>query len=191
MLALFSINFFVQAEEVRDDSTGVTFPKEISINEEGKSFNLKATGVATRKKFFVKVYSIAHYLQDNGFQNKGDIVQAIMDDNYAKQFTMKWVHEASSSKIQEGYYESFKNTLGADYSRLEGQINQFVKLFNRDAQKGDEYILQWLPGGKIEVIFNGSKAGTVVDKNFAVALWNLWFGSKSVVKKSDLTSLVH
>ena len=73
---------------------------------------MQATGVATRKKFFVKVYSVASYLQD-GANPGGDVVQAIMQDQKAKQLTLKWVHEASPEKVQDGYRESFRNAVGA------------------------------------------------------------------------------
>lgn len=195
-LRFFSLFFclsslFVYAEgEVRDNSTGVTFPREVSFEEDGKQYQLQATGVATRKKFFVKVYSIASYLQ-SGFDTQKDILPEIMSNDTAKQLTMKWVHEASSAKIVETFKDSFHNSLSdADYNRLQGEINKFLQFFNQDVQKGDEHILRWLPGGRIEVIINGKNVGNVTHKDFAKGLWNIWFGQKSPVNRGDLISLV-
>jgi Chalcone isomerase-like len=186
----FSSLFLYGVEDVRDNSTGESFPSEISFDDNGKSYKLEITGVATRKKFFVKVYSVAHYLQD---ANKAgaDKFAYILEDDKAKQLTIKWVHEASSGKIQDGYIESFKGTLSSEeYAALQSDINKYVQFFNQDARKGDEHVLRWLPGGDIEVIINGQKVGSITNSAFAKGLWSVWFGDKSVVNKNNLTSLL-
>lgn len=185
------LSLYVYAEDIRDDSTGVSFPSEVSFEKDGKQYQLKATGVATRKKFFVKVYSVASYLQAGVENASGDKFQQIMQDDKAKQLTLKWVHEASADKVQEGYRDSFKNTLSeSQYSQLQNEINAFTHFFNQNVQKGDEHILRWIPGGYVEVIINGNKAGSLTNQEFAKGLWSIWFGSKSVVDRNNLVSLM-
>lgn len=95
-------------EEIRDSATGEAFPREVSFSQNGKDYQLQCTGVATRKKFFVKIYSVASYLQKGVDSKSGDKFQLFEQDEYAKQLTLKWVHEAGSARILEGYQESFK-----------------------------------------------------------------------------------
>jgi hypothetical protein len=169
--------------DVNDPSTGVVFPSEISFDANGQKYNLKETGVSTRKKFFVKVYSVASYIQDGATKND------LLEDGKAKQLTMKWVHEADAQKIQDGYKESFKTTLSsAENTQLTNEINKFVSFFSKPAQKGDEYILRWIPGGTVQVILNGTEAGTITNPEFAKGLWSIWFGTKSVVDKEKLSA---
>lgn len=191
-LSLASVALFAQTEEIRDSSTGSFFPREVTVTYEGKSYTLQATGVATRKKFFVKVYSVAHYLQKDAFPVNGDKFAEILTDGKAKQLTIKWVHKADAKKVQEGYLESFKNSLTAEeFTGLKSKIEQYAHFFAADVQKGDEHILRWFPGGTIEVVINGEKAGSITDPAFAKGLWSLWFGDKSVVDRNQLISLMN
>lgn len=191
-LFLSFISLSLSAEDkIKDPLTGETFPLVVSFEHEGTQFHLQATGVSTRKKFFVKVYSVASYLQDGADTTGGDKFDLILQENKAKQLTLKWTHNASAKKVQEGYIESFKNTLSEnDYNQLQGDIKKYIQFFNLDVQKGDEHILRWLPGGYIEVLINGHKAGTLTNPIFAKGLWSIWFGAKSVVNRNNLTSLM-
>lgn len=190
MFCLFSLALHAEGE-IRDSSSGTSFPRDISFDDNGKTIHLQATGMAVRKKFFVKVYSMAHYLQDGASVRQGNVLQEIMNDNRAKQITMKWLHEASAEKQKEGYMETFRKVLTEnEFDQLQSDINQFISYFNQDAKKGDEYIIRWLPGGKIELMMNGKRVGSLKDKNFAKALWSIWFGDKSVVNRDNLISLV-
>lgn len=189
VFCLFSISLF--AEEIRDNSTGITFPNEVSFSENGKEFRLQATGVATRKKFFVKVYSIASYLQEGQANISQDKFAQIMQDDKAKQLTIKWFHDASAEKVQDGYKESFRKVLSdTDYNQLQKEIETYVHFFNQNVQKGDEHILRWIPGGNVVVIINGNKVGNINNQDFAKGLWNIWFGPHSVVDRDNLTSLM-
>lgn len=191
LFGLLSFGIYAQ-NDVRDASTGETFPSEVSFEYEEKNFHLQATGVATRKKFFVKVYSIAHYLQTSGaVPPNADKFQVIMNDDNAKQFTIKWLRSVNAEKVREGFMESFSKSLSpSDFSSQQADINKFVHLFNRNVQKGDEDVIRWLPGGYVEVVLNGSKAGSIKNVDFAKALWNIWFGSNSVVDRNNLVSLM-
>lgn len=187
---LVTVSLFAQ-KDISDSSTGETFPSNVSINHDGKDYQLKATGVSTRKKFFVKVYSIAHYLQDSAFGKSADKLKEIMSDNNAKEFLIKWVRSVDAKTAADGYRDSFKGALtSAEYSQLQSVINQYISFFNQDIKEGDEHVIRWLPGGYIEAIINGNKAGNITNPDFARALWSVWFGSKSVVNRDGLVSLM-
>lgn len=182
VLSLLSFGFFITSlygADITDSSTNISFPAEVTVTDNGKQITLDATGVATRKKFFVKVYSVAHYLE------KGANANQILDDSKAKQLTLKFVHEASADKLRNSYQESY-HANGGDPS-LNNELNKFLSFFS-DTAKGDEHTIIWLPGGHVEVFINGTKTGELTNPAFAKGLWNIWFGNKSVVDKDKLTS---
>lgn len=178
--------------EIVDSSTRETFPREISFEANGKNYQLEATGVATRKKLIVKVYSVAHYLQKGVAQPNTDIFEVIMSDDNAKQITMKWVRDVGADKVLETFQEAFRKAFpGEQYGKMLGVINQFLPFFSQGAHKGDEFDLRWLPAGYVEVLINGKKIGNVTNKEFAQGLWSIWLGPGSIVNRNDLVSLVH
>ncbi len=188
-LAILSLPLLAFAD-IKDDSTGEVFPSTVTIDKGGQKFTLNATGVATRKKFFVKVYTVAHYIEGSLNPN-ADIFQQILQDGKAKQLTIKWVHDAPVDKVKTGFQESFQNALSADQlNQLQPDINKYIALYTQDVKSGDQHVLQWLPGGNVAVLINGKQVGTFSNKDFAVALWSLWFGPKSFVNKDKLVSLV-
>ena len=191
MLSLFSPLSTYAADEISDTATGVTFPKEVSFDAQGKDYQLDATGVSTRKKLIIKVYSVAHYLQKGAHKAGGDKIQEILSDQNAKQLTIKWVRGVTSEQIQEGYRDSFKAAIAEPaFGQLQNEMNVFVGLFKNKADKGDEHVIRWIPGGTIEVYLNGEKAGSIKNEAFAKGLWGIWFGSKSVVNRDNLISLM-
>lgn len=174
--------FNLQAQEtITDNNTRISFPKEISFEANGKNYQLDATGVATRKKLVIKVYSIAHYLQ------KGVGPQDVMSDKAAKQFTIKWARDVPVDKVQGAFNDAFQKVFSQqDFAKLGPDINKFNQFFNKEAHKGDEYIIRWVPEGTIEVLINGQKAGAINNKDFAQGVWNIWLGPNSVVNRGDL-----
>ncbi|MCB1149123.1 MAG: chalcone isomerase family protein [Chlamydiia bacterium] len=172
--------------EVVDKSTGASFPSTVNFSSGGTDYALNATGVATRKKFIVKVYSIASYLQSDG-KSAGDI----MNPSFAKQLTLKWQRDVDGARVKDGYLESMKASMsGEQFAKVKPQVDQFLALFDNGAKEGDEHVYRWIPGGKVEVLINGSQVGTVEGEEFASGLWAIWFGPKSVVNKADLTSML-
>ena len=51
-------------ETVKESSTGKTFPVSIVVTHNGKDVPLTLTGTTVRKKLIIKVYALAHYMQD-------------------------------------------------------------------------------------------------------------------------------
>lgn len=189
-LALFCACHLHADNEVKDSATGAVFPAEVSFDYQGKTYELEATGVSTRKKLVFKVYSVAHYLQKGAAKGK-DRLQEIMSDANAKQLTIKWTRDVPAAKVQEGYEESLRNSIPEPaYSKLQTVIKTYIAFFNHDVTKGEENVIRWIPGGNIEVLINGEKVGTVSNLEFAKGLWDVWFGNKSVVNRDNLISLM-
>lgn len=194
-LSCFALFFACSAHAengVTDKSTGESFPSAVSFNADGKDYQLDATGVSTRKKLIIKIYSVAHYLQKGVAKDK-DKLQEILSDANAKQLSIKWVRAVPADKVQEGYNESFKTAIpDPAYTQVQTAIKTYLAYFNQDVQKGDEHVIRWIPGGNIEVQINGKTVGTITaGPEFAKGLWDIWFGQKSVVNRDALMSLMN
>lgn len=174
-------------KEVKDESTGLTFPDKVTIEKDGKTFQLTNTGVATRRKLIVKVYSIASYLQDGAFKG-GDKFQVLESDEFAKELILKFNHEVSAEKLRNSFLESFKNNLSpADYSNLQPIIDRTLGVFT-DVKPGDELVIRALPGGYVDLSLNGKELIKDTNAGFVKALWATWIGPNSVVKRENLVS---
>lgn len=177
--------------KIEDSTTRVEFPDKVVFESSGKQVEMKATGVATRSKFFVKVYSVAHYLQDPVAGDNNKIFEEIFDRSKAKQLTLTWVRGVDTKRIQDGFQESFEKTMTReDHDRLLSEIKEFIAFFDKDAKEGDRYVIRWVPEGKIEVEINGTKRGEVTNIDFAVATWGIWLGPKSIVNRNKLIGLI-
>jgi len=186
------LTFRLEAQNViKDEATGESFPSQVSFDYDGKTYQLDATGVAIRKKFFVKVYDIASYLQKGSAVSGGDKFDQILDDNKAKQLSIRWLHEGPLDKIKGSYQEAFQTVFNdSQRAQLQNQINTYTGMFTQDARKGDEYTIRWLPGGYVEVLINGNKVGSLKNAEFAKGLWSIWFGPNSVVNRDSLVSQI-
>jgi hypothetical protein len=190
LILLFTANIYSMEETVQDNITGISFPKKISFDHEGKNYSLDVTGIATRTKLIVKVYSIAHYMEPMSNEKaKGDIFEQILDSKKAKQFTTVWLRNIEADKIISGYIESFEKVLGPNTSSMQKQIDQYLSFFG-GVHANDQHIIRWIPDGSIVVYINKEKKGVIKDEKFARVLWSVWFGKNSVVKRDNLVSFL-
>lgn len=173
--------------EIVDQSTGASFPDQVTISYKDKEHILKATGVATRKKFFVRVYSIAHYMEDSNTLPSGtDKFTAVLNSPKIKQLISKWDRSVNQKRVVDAYRESFKKTLSSsEYSALQTDIDTYLSYFG-SVNKGDNYTLTWFPDGMLTVEINGEEKGVIQNPQFARALWGIWVGPKSVVSRNEL-----
>jgi len=175
------------SKEVKDESTGLTFPEKVTIEKDGKTYQLSNTGVATRRKLIVKVYSIASYLQDGAFKG-GDKFAPLLGDEFAKEIIIKFNHDVSGEKLRASFEDALKSNLSqADYGSLQQQITQVLGVFN-DVKPGDEYVIRALPGGYTAILQNGKELSSLTNSTFSKALWATWVGPNSVVKRDNLVT---
>lgn len=175
------------AQQLTDKATGKSFPAQVSFQYNGKQFKLDDTGVATRKKLFIKVYSIASYIENPNSLAKGDVFANILNSKNAKQLTSIWVRNVDQKRVHEGYRESLEKALGAEASKqLKTEVDRFLGFFG-DVRENDSHTLRWMPDGTVTVEINGHEKGKI-EKNerFARGLWSIWFGAESVVNRNDL-----
>ena len=177
-------------EPIAAPSTNLSFPREVAYEYKGEPHTLRATGTATRSKFFVNVYSVAHYMRHPIEGKKNIVFDEILRDNQVKQLTLKWVRDVDFKRIREGFDGSLDKVLKQQPVNIEEEKEQFLSYFNQPIQSGDEHIFRWLPGGVIEVEINGKLKGKIKSPEFARTMWSIWFGPKSVVSRNRLVSLL-
>ena len=180
--------YAVQAKEIKEVSSGESFPETVSFEADGTNYDLNITGTALRKKFIVKVYAVAGYVE-KGAVVSGDKFEQIQNGDIAKQLTMKWLRGATVNQLQDGYRESFKSVFGDD-AEMAKTIDEFVAFLNEPAKKGDVQVLRFIPGGIVEYELNGKKIGQIENEAFQKGLLSIWFGPNSVVNRDSLTSLI-
>lgn len=191
LLSIVTIIASLSGEELVDKATGASFPSTVSFESGGKTVKLQATGVATRKKLVISVYSVASYLEEGVAIDLKDKFKGILDAKGAKQLTLKWARNVPLDKIKEAYQDSFKNVFSEqEAATLKDEIAKFVAGFSADAEKGEEYILRWEAPGKVTVNIKGKEVVSLSNESFAKGLWSIWFGEKSVVNRDQLVSLI-
>lgn len=185
-----SIGSLYAHETIEDKTTKNTFLKNIAIDTRMKHYQLEATGTDSRSKYFVKVYSVAHYWE-NPIQGKRDeLFQAILKDDKAKQFIFHWLYDIESRKLKDGFLESFHMLLTESQFRdMSPSIEKFVSFFNKDILVNDIHQISWIPGGTIDVIVNGERKGSIKNKEFAETLWSIWMGPKTSLNRNNLIKL--
>lgn len=195
LVALCSIALFggclLAQEMVEESSTGKQFPREVTFSYDGTEYTLQATGTAVRKKYFFKVYGMVHYQQDAAPGSKSELFSSILSDGKAKQITMDFARGVGAGKIQGAYREGFEKNLSEEkFAELQPQIEQFVGYYGNDVKEDEQYILRWLPGGTILAIVQGEEKPAITNVDFARALWAIWLGEDSIVKRDKLVSLM-
>ena len=191
-LALFCLITAQCAAEdtIKDPATGKTFPATVSFQVDGKDTSLQATGISVRKKFFVKVYSVAHYMENPASVKEGNIYENILNSNQPKELLSIWVRNADQKKVVDGYRESFGKVLSSDdLAKLKPEIDNYLSFFG-DVKTNDKHVLRWMPDGTITVEINDTLKGEIKNPAFAKALWSIWFGQKSVVSRDQLVARI-
>ena len=104
---------------------------------------------------------------------------------------MIFVRDVDKEKIQDTYRESLKENASVnDLKAVQPIIDQFIGYFSKDVKENDQFILRWLPGGKVIAIIQGEEKPAITNEVFARALWSIWFGKDAVVDRDDLVERI-
>ncbi|MDP1834350.1 MAG: chalcone isomerase family protein [Chlamydiales bacterium] len=179
------------AETFLERQSDTQFDKTVTFTHKGETYSLDATGASLRRKWFVKGYAVAHYMQSPTKGDQEAVLKEVFSSDKAKEINMIWLHKLPLALIKEGFQESLqKNLKEAEYTALKPEIEKFLAFFKADAQVGDVTIFRWLPGGYLELTNNDEKLGSMVNLELARALWSIWLGPESVVNRKQMISLV-
>ncbi len=176
LLALLCWGTVVQGATVE----GVELPGEIRLGEQ----RLQLNGAGVREKFFFDIYVAGLYLE----ARQADAGRILSQDRPWRMVMHFLYKKVGKEKLADGWEEGFEANLDeARMERLRPQIDRFKALFP-DLHRGDEVLLDHLPGGGVKVTINGRDAGTVGGSDFASALLGIWLGERPVTRslKADL-----
>lgn len=146
----------------------VEVPETLSI--EGKSLKLNGAGI--RKKFIVKVYVGALYLEsistDAAAILKGDGVWAVR---------MVFVRDVDKDKVISGFKEGFEKNTPSKAAALQPSLDKLTAALG-DMKKGATMTISYAAGKGTTVAVQGGASVTIEGKDFGDAMLANWLGNK-------------
>jgi predicted DNA-binding protein YlxM (UPF0122 family) len=174
-LALF-VGFSPVFAQVKEPSSGVEFPSQVSVG----GTNATITGTGLRKKFTFKVYAIASYIDPSKIDKSKDLYLQLLSDGPAKQITMHFVRDLSTSQIRDAFRESLeKNIPNYEKSPAKSDAEAFLNLMT-DVKANEELVLRWTQGGKLELSIKGQQKGSFQNPVLARGVWAIWLGASPI-----------
>jgi len=170
LAALLSLAVPPVSSVVREPKTGATFETRVG------DMSLLGVGLRTKTFLRVKVFALGFYVADSALSgplvvHRGRLgTSAFYEDlivgDFEKQFVLKLVRDLSAEQIQ-GTFRS--HLMSADPKLLD----QFVSYFG-PTKAGQELVLRWVPGERLEVTVGGVAKVPIADKAFAEAVFAIW-----------------
>ncbi len=163
---LFFFSSPIHAREFGD----MQFPDTVTLPDTTTSIALN--GIGYRKKFFIKVYVGALYLQ-----TRADSRDAAVKQDGPKRILMHFVYdEVSGKKLVNGWNDGFEYNMSEEALKaLRPRIDQFNAMFST-VKAGDEVKLDYIPGTGTRVTIRGENKGVIEGKDFNNALLDIWLG---------------
>lgn len=152
------------------DVAGVDVPETLS--EGGKTLKLNGAGV--RKKFVVKVYVGAMYLE-NTSSSAADILKA----DQIRVVKMTFVRNVDKAKIMDAYEEGFEKNSKGDLPKLKPSLDKFRAGLG-DMKSGQSMTVSYVPGKGVTIAQQGGATVTVDadGKLLSDALLRNWIGGE-------------
>ena len=150
------------------DVAGVDVPDTVSV--EGKT--LKLNGVGIRKKFIIKVYVGALYVETTS-TSAGDLIKS----DEVKQVKMHFLRGVEKDKILGAYKEGFEKNSKSKVGELQAGLDKLAAGL-ADMQKGGTMTVTYVPGKGTTVKQSGGAQVEIAGKEFADALLRNWLGSE-------------
>jgi hypothetical protein len=181
------------ADSVVEPSTGQSFDSQKSVD--GKRYTL--LGVGVRKKFIIKVYSMALYVDEDEAKRAwksggGDPPVFVAGGGFGKVAVLHFARDVDAKKIRGAYEEGLENELSDKAPPdLKQGAQAFIAAFDQDLKEGQEIVLR-TGAKKIEISVAGSRKELPATPALSKAIWNIWLGAKPISKdlKSGLTSRI-
>jgi hypothetical protein len=164
------------AQDITEPKSGAKFPSRI----EDKA--LLGAGLRTKTFLKVHVYALGLYVADSAlsgplaaYKGKTDspaFYRELVQGDFPRQVTMKFLRDLSASTIQEAMREALA---GADKTRVDAFVAYFPAITS-----GQECVVKWAPGGTLEAVMAGEAKPPIADKAFATAVFGIWLGEKPI-----------
>ena len=189
LLAAFALAGQACADDVFDDEMEITFPTEVAGAHGETPIRLMLTGVDVRRKYFVDVYWIAHYMERPPRGDRASVIKTVLTDALMKQITMQFARDVKAEQIQRALSDGLeKNATGGEQNEIAAIVKQFAQAIKQDVATYDKFVLHWLAGGRILASYHGQVIFDVASPVFARILWSIWFGERSIVEPRALVN---
>lgn len=167
LILLSSLVFPLQAKEL----ASITVPDNITLSNGDK---LQLNGMGLREKLWIDVYVGSLYLP-----SKVNTVADVLSQPGAYRIQMDIVYnEISSSKLTKAWNEGFeKNQSEETQKAIADRVSRFNQLFEESAKKGDQYIIDYIPGQGCLISKNKVALGRIEGEDFKTALLEIWLGN--------------
>ena len=166
----------VPAQEVTEPRSGAKFAAKVDDK------SLLGAGLRTKTFLKVQVYALGLHVADSAisgplaaFKGKTDspaFYRELVQGDFPKQVTMKFLRDLSASQIQEAMREALA---GADKARVDAFVGYVPAITS-----GQECVLKWAPGGTLETVVAGQAKPPIADKAFTTAVFAIWLGEKPI-----------
>jgi hypothetical protein len=149
---------------------GVNIPDSLTAG----NVPLVLNGAGLRKKFFMKIYAGALYLQE-----KSHDPRKIIEAEKPMAIRMHFIYDGvSNQKLIDTWNEGFDNGTGGNTAPIAPQIQKFNACFTEDASAGDVYDIIYTPGQGVRVYKKNQLRGAIHGVAFKKALFAVWLGEK-------------
>ncbi|RKZ47226.1 MAG: hypothetical protein DRQ58_07125 [Gammaproteobacteria bacterium] len=192
VLAIVLISVAHAGDSVYETGVEKLFPHNIVIEYNNEQLDLFMTGLTIRRKYFLKIYSMAHYIQQSPIATGSgisydNIYKNILQNNGIKQISMVFMRKLSAEQIQNSLRSGMQlNSSEADYLKILPQVEEFMQAIHADVRKNDKFVIRWHPDGEVISFFQGTQISSIKSVKFAETLWAIWFGDFSVVDRKAL-----
>jgi len=166
------------AGAITESKSKVEYPDTVTVD----GTELRVTGCGLREKTFMKVdvYTIVSYV-DAEADLGDDPAEALVTRDLAKRIQMNLRRGFSRDKLVNSFSEVIEKNYD-DTTAFNDAMATFLAYFDHDAQENDTLVLDYAPGRGLRTVLNGEVKGTIVNPDFARALWTVWFGAKPANK---------
>src|SRR4051812_48391406 len=163
-------------ETVGVDGSSARFPAAIEVQAAGQPVRLSLTGAALRKKAFIRLYTIASYLQDGVAAKTADQLAAA---DGVKVLVLVMELDVAGEDIADGIRAGVRLNHPADAFAPElARVGQILRAMRLD--KGDRVTLIAAPGAGLRCQVAGKAEAVVGDPASARAVWAIYFARNNL-----------
>lgn len=147
---------------------GVKVADSVMVNNQ----KLVLNGAALRKKFVVKVYVGALYLQ-----GKQSNAAAMIAADAPRRQVMHFLYDVDKEKMVEAWTDGLKDNTPNASPEVKTAFST-LSSWMEDMKEGQTIVLTYVPGIGTTVEVNGKSKGTLGGKAVSDAILNTWVGPK-------------
>lgn len=151
--------------------------------------SLQLSGSAIRKRFFLKIYRISHYMKwpINRIVDSHALFTLISSGKVEQRLELVFLRSVSRKQLENALVEGVKrNNPGRDVSDIEAEIKTLSSGVDKEIEAQTHLVLARSASDVLTVYFNDEKVVESNNKMFNESLWSIWFGDKPTVDKNEL-----